>query len=420
MRCPNRATLLVVALLLVLLPQQLAFAQEGVVYGVFFYSPSCSHCRQVIDHDWPSIQQEFGDQLRVVFIDASNARGNSIMNETRAALQIEAIGVPMLIIGEDALVGSLHIPARARDTIRAGIEAGGIALPPVASVQELYAAAVAEAQQAETDAAAQGGANGEIRVETVPELSLSERLAADPIANGLAVIILVLLIGSLVLAVAGLRHAATPTLARQTLHQALLIVIPMLGLGIVLSLLAGSDNQPLVIGIAVTELTIFGVLLLTGRQSSTEPPIRHWRVPLTALAGLGTAAYLASIEITQTEAVCGLVGNCNLVQQSPYAQIGGIPIGVIGIFGYLVILLLWTINHLSGGSKPIELALQSTALIGVVFSTYLTFLEPFVIGATCLWCLTSAVIMLLLFWWSSPSLAAVGDGLTSGMEKTVG
>jgi uncharacterized membrane protein len=33
------------------------------------------------------------------------------------------------------------------------------------------------------------------------------------------------------------------------------------------------------------------------------------------------------------------------------------------------------------------------ALGGAIFSIYLTFLEPFVIGATCLWCLSSAVIM---------------------------
>ena len=35
-------------------------------------------------------------------------------------------------------------------------------------------------------------------------------------------------------------------------------------------------------------------------------------------------------------------------------------------------------------------------LFGMSFSIYLTFLEPFVIGATCMWCLSSAVIMLLL------------------------
>jgi uncharacterized membrane protein len=33
---------------------------------------------------------------------------------------------------------------------------------------------------------------------------------------------------------------------------------------------------------------------------------------------------------------------------------------------------------------------------GVLFSIYLTYLEPFVIGAVCAWCLSSAVIMTLL------------------------
>ncbi len=35
-------------------------------------------------------------------------------------------------------------------------------------------------------------------------------------------------------------------------------------------------------------------------------------------------------------------------------------------------------------------------LFGTVFSIYLTFLEPFVTGATCAWCLTSAMMILIL------------------------
>ena len=34
---------------------------------------------------------------------------------------------------------------------------------------------------------------------------------------------------------------------------------------------------------------------------------------------------------------------------------------------------------------------------GILFSIYLTFLEPFVIGATCAWCVTSAILMTVLF-----------------------
>jgi uncharacterized membrane protein len=47
------------------------------------------------------------------------------------------------------------------------------------------------------------------------------------------------------------------------------------------------------------------------------------------------------------------------------------------------------------------------ALLGTLFSVYLTFLEPFVIGATCAWCLTSAVVITLLLWATAPMAAKV-------------
>jgi uncharacterized membrane protein len=40
--------------------------------------------------------------------------------------------------------------------------------------------------------------------------------------------------------------------------------------------------------------------------------------------------------------------------------------------------------------------LLGMTVFGVLFSLYLTFLEPFVIKAVCMWCITSAVIMTLL------------------------
>jgi uncharacterized membrane protein len=43
-----------------------------------------------------------------------------------------------------------------------------------------------------------------------------------------------------------------------------------------------------------------------------------------------------------------------------------------------------------------SLVLLGITLFGVIFSLYLTYLEPFVIGAVCAWCLTSAVIITAL------------------------
>ena len=124
-----------------------------------------------------------------------------------------------------------------------------------------------------------------------------------------------------------------------------------------------------------------------------------WAVPLLSLIGLGVAGYMAYVETQQVQAVCGPVGDCNSVQQSEYARLFGlIPIGVVGVLGYLAILAAWAIYRLSPGriGQWAGLALWLMTAGGVLFSIYLTFLEPFVIGATCAWCLSSAVIMTLL------------------------
>jgi uncharacterized membrane protein len=58
----------------------------------------------------------------------------------------------------------------------------------------------------------------------------------------------------------------------------------------------------------------------------------------------------------------------------------------------------WALAVVAPG-KPARLAILGgwgIALSGTLFSVYLTFLEPFVIGATCAWCLTSAVLITLL------------------------
>ena len=53
-------------------------------------------------------------------------------------------------------------------------------------------------------------------------------------------------------------------------------------------------------------------------------------------------------------------------------------------------------------------ALFGVTLFGVLFSLYLTILEPFVIRAVCAWCLTSAVLVTLLMLLSlRPALQAI-------------
>jgi uncharacterized membrane protein len=74
-----------------------------------------------------------------------------------------------------------------------------------------------------------------------------------------------------------------------------------------------------------------------------------------------------------------------------------------------MIFLAWIIGQMSNQrlAAYASLVLLGMTTFGVLFSIYLTFLEPFVIGATCAWCLTSAIIMILLLWLSlAPGKAA--------------
>jgi uncharacterized membrane protein/thiol-disulfide isomerase/thioredoxin len=378
--------------------------QEPVVYGVFFFSPTCPHCHVVMTEHWPGIQQEFGDQLRVLFVDVSTEAGRQIMLSALTALNIDSNGVPMLLIGSQVLLGEIEIPQRAPAIIQTGLESGGIDLPDIPRINAIYQTAL---QQTDSAAVTVSGINADI---AAAQPTVFERLIADPVANTLAVFVLALLVFSLYAAFSifwGRPAPKNQPMARSyaRFKPSALLLMTLLGLAMTLSLALGNDGHPAVLlldaGVFIVFLMV-GIVLARARARQALP---GWLLPLVALAGIAVAAYLAYVELTLTDAFCGVVGNCNVVQQSPYARIFNIPIGVIGIVGYLLIVGAWLLRRAERFQAWADAALRALVLFGVAFSIYLTFLEPFVIGATCLWCLTSAVIMLLLLWLLAPSVS---------------
>ena len=163
--------------------------------------------------------------------------------------------------------------------------------------------------------------------------------------------------------------------------------------------LAGNILAVIVLVGMIASLVYTGVNL-TKDPDPDKKGLPDWLIPVLSLIGLGVAGYLSYVELNQVEAVCGPVGNCNSVQQSEYATLFGIlPIGVLGVMGYLVIIILWLARLLDQPNfkRILNFLLFGVTLFGLLFSIYLTFLEPFVIGATCMWCVSSAVIMTILF-----------------------
>jgi uncharacterized membrane protein len=110
------------------------------------------------------------------------------------------------------------------------------------------------------------------------------------------------------------------------------------------------------------------------------------------LVGIGVAAYLTYVHYAGLQPFCaGGAHGCERVQSSSYASLGGIPVALLGLGGYLAI----AAALLAPGERA-RLAAAALAVSGFGFSAYLTYLELFVIDAICQWCVASAVLLTLL------------------------
>ncbi len=110
-----------------------------------------------------------------------------------------------------------------------------------------------------------------------------------------------------------------------------------------------------------------------------------------SLIGIGIAGYLVYVHYDKLKILCLASGGCETVQSSRYAKLDGIPVAVLGLAGYIGIFLSLAIRGELG--RIIGFAI---ALIGFLFSMYLTYRELFTIKAICQWCVSSAVLMTVL------------------------
>jgi uncharacterized membrane protein len=345
---------------------------EPVVRALLFYSPGCPHCHDVMRDHLPPLLRRHGDALQIVAVNVDTQAGQVMYRAVVSHFQLprQRVGVPALVVGEEVLVGGWEIPSRLPGIVEAGLGRGGIEWPAIEEVRSFLAlqgVAAAPSVRLEgwmTDAGPAGpGSSGPPAMEVLtagpPALAASvrSRYMRDPLGNSVAVVVLLAMVG--------------------------------------------------VLGLAVSEVR-------RPRRRLDEWPA--WVVPALAAAGVGVALYMAFVEVTGTQAICGPVGDCNTVQLSPYAFILGIPVGVIGVVGYVALAKVWLVARAGPAvaRSPATLAVWLMAAAGVVFSIYLTFLEPFVIGATCIWCLNSAVIMTLILLATTPAAARVRAALPRG------
>jgi uncharacterized membrane protein len=343
---------------------------EAVVRAVLFYSPTCAHCARVIQEDLPPLFDKYNTQLTIIGIDVTSQQGAALYQTAITQFQIpeSRLGVPTLIIDNIVLVGSLEIPEQLPGLIEHYLSQGGVDWPELPGLADALAVPSA-GQSTEHPEAPTAEASAPLSLTPEPAsssqgASLAETAPADPATPDTTF-------------TEGQNSSWQENFARDPAGNSLSIFVL---LGMLASL-------------------VWGIMYFIRADRNRTKARVNWLIPALSLLGMFVAAYLAYVETAQVSAVCGPVGDCNTVQQSEYARLFGIlPIGVLGLAGYVMILLAWLGARF--GRNDIQnlgtLALLGMTIAGTLFSIYLTFLEPFVIGATCAWCLTSAVVMTVL------------------------
>lgn len=146
---------------------------------------------------------------------------------------------------------------------------------------------------------------------------------------------------------------------------------------------------------------------------------RLWSIFILAAIGVGVAGYLTYEKFAGGGLICwGGSQQCEIVQNSPYSQIGPIPVAVVGLVGYLLFLVV-TALQITARSPERRRTLAGLnlglALGAFLYSVYLTYLELFVIYAICTWCVISAILVTLILILTTWELVA----LTREPQKAV-
>jgi len=121
-----------------------------------------------------------------------------------------------------------------------------------------------------------------------------------------------------------------------------------------------------------------------------------WLMAGLAVAALGVALYLGITKLQGGVPVCAILEGCDVVSDSEYAEVLGIPTGLLGAAASLVTLvgaLLW---WLLADRRALLLA-YVIGLLSLPFLAWLTYLELFVIEAICIWCVTYALLVIAGF-----------------------
>lgn len=142
---------------------------------------------------------------------------------------------------------------------------------------------------------------------------------------------------------------------------------------------------------------------------------RRQTLVLLAAVGIGIALYLTLYKVGVIGVLSCSVGSCETVNTSKWSMLMGIPIAAWGLAAYAALLVLAMAGSTEAreASVPIARMIVALAAWSVLFSAWLTYLELFVIHAICIWCVTSALLWVVILAVSVADLRSVSRAATA-------
>lgn len=140
-------------------------------------------------------------------------------------------------------------------------------------------------------------------------------------------------------------------------------------------------------------------------------------VATLALAGIFVSLYLLLYKLGIIGELSCSVGSCETVNTSKWATFLGMPVAAWGVAWYVAMFVLALVSTTArfADSRTVSAVLLGVGGTGFIFSAWLTYLELFRIHAICQWCVISAIIVTVIFFFCLADYRSVRGELQGGL-----
>ena len=132
-------------------------------------------------------------------------------------------------------------------------------------------------------------------------------------------------------------------------------------------------------------------------MNNSLPKILIGVIIFLAFLGFADSAFLLAKRLSGGPIPCALgFTGCDEVSKSPYSVLFGIPLSAYGMVFYLAIGLLGVL-YLDTKKVLVAQLLALGTVFGFILSLYFLYVQKFLIGTFCVYCIASAIIATILF-----------------------